>query len=132
MKNPVSFLTRFLLAVALSGCASIIGFPQKITYLSNAEVEKLSLDKLCQAKNLFPKKVRPALQKKGVFDKSELDLIMRRRIQLGMSEEGLLCSWGKPKDVNTSVGAWGVHKQYVYGLGLYVYIKKGKVTSWQD
>lgn len=63
----------------------------------------------------------------------ELQAIENRQIFIGMSEEALLLSWGNPSDINSSTGAWGVHKQYVYGdFGPYVYVENGKVTSWQD
>ena len=49
-----------------------------------------------------------------------------------MSEAALLKSWGKPQDINTSVGNWGVHKQYCYENYKYVYVENGYVTSWQN
>ena len=59
-------------------------------------------------------------------------------VYIGMSEEHLIISWGKPSDINSSVGSWGVHKQYVYGTysayssPRYVYVENGFVTSWQN
>jgi hypothetical protein len=61
----------------------------------------------------------------------EAALVRERKLRLGMSEAGLMCSWGDPSSVNRSVGSWGVHKQFVYGR-VYVYVENGKVTSWQD
>jgi hypothetical protein len=58
-------------------------------------------------------------------------LVSANRIGLGMSEPALLCSWGNPNSINRSVGAWGVHKQYVY-QNANVYVENGQVTSWQD
>ena len=40
-------------------------------------------------------------------------------------------SWGKPDDINRSVGPWGVHEQWVYGYK-YLYFEDGSLTSWQD
>ena len=62
---------------------------------------------------------------------SEVAVVRVEKVQLGMSEAALLCSWGRPERVNRSVGSWGEHKQYIYG-GRYVYVENGKVTSWQD
>ena len=66
---------------------------------------------------------------------SELELILDKKIALGMSEKALLLSWGNPDLENQSVGSWGVHKQFVYELGRgradHVYVENGKVTSWQ-
>jgi hypothetical protein len=59
--------------------------------------------------------------------------IENSKISLGMTEEQLIASWGRPRDINTTTGSFGVHKQYVYGdFGPYVYVEDGKVTGWQD
>jgi hypothetical protein len=68
---------------------------------------------------------------RSVVPASEVALVRAEKIQLGMSEAALLCSWGRPQSVNRSVGVWGEHKQYIYGR-VYVYVENGKVTSWQD
>lgn len=57
--------------------------------------------------------------------------IFEERIWIGMTKEMLLESWGKPDDINRSVGSWGVHEQCIY-TNAYVYIENGVVTSWQD
>lgn len=58
------------------------------------------------------------------------ELILKQQIAIGMPEGALIESWGKPRDINESVGAWGVHKQYVY-RSAYVYVENGEITSWQ-
>ena len=64
--------------------------------------------------------------------------ILEGKIFIGMSEAALIASWGRPNDINSSVGSWGVHKQYVYGTyssyssPRYVYVENGFVTSWQN
>lgn len=64
--------------------------------------------------------------------------IADNQIYLGMKEEHLIASWGKPHDINSSVGTWGIHKQYVYGSysayssPQYVYVENGEVVSWQS
>jgi hypothetical protein len=63
---------------------------------------------------------------------SEVALVKAQKIQLGMSETALLCSWGRPQKVNRTVNASGEHKQYVYGSNTYVYVENGKIDSWQD
>lgn len=66
------------------------------------------------------------------LSKWEKKLVKNGEITLGMSEKALVCSWGKADHINKSVGPWGVHKQWVYGNGQYVYTENGKVTSWQQ
>lgn len=50
---------------------------------------------------------------------------------IGMSKAALIDSIGNPEKINKTVGSWGVHEQYVYGNGLYIYIENGIVTSYQ-
>lgn len=59
-------------------------------------------------------------------------LVYEKKIQIGMTEEMVLDSWGVPDDINRTVGSWGVHEQWVYGLGQYLYFENGKLTGWQD
>lgn len=65
------------------------------------------------------------------------DIIVSRisagKISLGMTKEQVIASWGKPDDINRSVGSWGVHEQWVYGNPYrnYLYFENGILTSWQ-
>lgn len=71
------------------------------------------------------------LLERGAVTKREASSIREGKIYLGMSEIALNCAWGRPDTVNTSVGSWGVHKQYVYGDN-YAYVENGTVKSWQN
>ena len=53
-------------------------------------------------------------------------------IWIGMTEAMLLDSWGQPEDINTTVTRYVKRKQYVYGLGQYVYVENGVVDAWQN
>lgn len=55
----------------------------------------------------------------------------KKTVTLGMPEDLVYLSLGKPARVNRSVGRYGVHLQLVYG-GSYIYIRNGLVSSWQD
>lgn len=59
-------------------------------------------------------------------------IVGNKQIMIGMTKEMVLDSWGDPKDINRSVGSWGVHEQWVYGNNQYLYFENGKLTSWQD
>lgn len=61
----------------------------------------------------------------------KLERASKIKIGIGSSEQDVYAKFGKPSDINTSVGRWGVHKQLVYGTGLYIYIQNGQVSSWQ-
>lgn len=56
-----------------------------------------------------------------------MKLVLNEEIKVGMPEKLLMYSWGKPGKINSS--SYG-NKQYVYDNN-YVYVKDGKVVSWQ-
>lgn len=65
------------------------------------------------------------------FDEVSAKRIMKKEVWIGMNENMLLESWGKPLDVNTTVTANNTHKQYVYSNSRYVYTDNGIVTAIQ-
>lgn len=83
-------------------------------------------------------------QKIAKFPQKIQQLILAKKISLGMTKEQVRLSWGSPKDINRSAGSWGVHEQWVYGpysisnrsiyIGRdsYVYFENGILTGWQD
>jgi hypothetical protein len=50
---------------------------------------------------------------------------------IGMNREMATISLGSPKDINRTVGSWGVHEQWVYE-NRYLYFENGKLTSYQN
>ena len=57
-------------------------------------------------------------------------------VWLGMTDEMARASWGTPSSVNSSVGSWGRHEQWVYrhgeyGSANYLYFENGYLASWQ-
>jgi hypothetical protein len=50
---------------------------------------------------------------------------------IGMNREMATISLGSPKDMNRTVGSWGVHEQWVYE-NRYLYFENGKLTSYQN
>lgn len=50
---------------------------------------------------------------------------------IGMTADMALIALGEPKDINRTVGSWGIHEQWVYGKK-YFYFENGKMTSFQD
>jgi len=49
-----------------------------------------------------------------------------------MTKNMCLDSWGSPSDINKTIGSFGVHEQWVYGLGSYVYFENGVITTIQN
>jgi hypothetical protein len=58
--------------------------------------------------------------------------ILENKIRIGMTAEQVTLSWGKPRTINRSVGAWGVHEQWIYGGGTNLYFENDRLTSFQD
>jgi len=63
----------------------------------------------------------------------EADAISKGQIWIGMTKEQVAASWGRPYQVNKTVGSFGTHEQWVmheYG-NTYVYFENGICTSMQ-
>ena len=66
------------------------------------------------------------------------NLIVGKKIAVGMDSQDAARSWGEPTRINKSVGSYGVNEQWVYdtngdGIGdQYVYINNGKVSGAQS
>lgn len=73
---------------------------------------------------------------RDLLNDSDYQLVVQKRIRIGMTETGLLCSWGTPVEINRDVSAYGVSKQFVYSAGeydeIYVYVENGIIDGWQD
>lgn len=71
-----------------------------------------------------------------MFRRKISSAINQQQIMVGMTEEEVVRSWGKPSDINSSGGSHGSRDQYVYRRGnnetQYVYLKNGFVTSWSN
>jgi hypothetical protein len=59
-------------------------------------------------------------------------LISQGKVKLGFTKQMCIDSWGEPSDINKSSGSWGVHEQWVYGSGNYLYFENGVLTSIQN
>lgn len=69
----------------------------------------------------------------SLWGKAIASRIMNGEIWLGMTSEMASESAGTPVDINTSVGAWGRHEQWIYERPeLYLYFENGVLTSWQN
>jgi len=122
----------------LAGCA---GSALQLSGMDAEELRTVSTDDLISAigtKSFRTEAMLTEAMRRKLFTYDELSLVRKRQITVGISETALLASWGPPAQVNRSVSAYGVNKQYVYGAYTeygspkFVYVDDGKVTSWQD
>lgn len=56
--------------------------------------------------------------------------VIDKRDHLGMTDEQVRVSIGKPQKINESGGTWGTHQQWVYG-STYLYFENGILRSYQ-
>lgn len=134
----VKKLSFTIFVIVIASCA---GSPARIGMMSPQELKSENSFNLCNAyANWGSDNVKAELIRRGEIPEDEWSLIEQKEIRIGMSELGLVCSWGRPSidgNVNESVGSWGVDKQWVYRAcsscsAQYVYTKNGKVSSWQN
>jgi len=52
-------------------------------------------------------------------------------VRLGYTPDELRCARGTPRDINRSVGRYGVREQWVYRAQNF-YFEDGVLSSWQD
>lgn len=77
------------------------------------------------------------LIRRGKVRKQNAETILKRQIQIGMSECEVIASWGWPRDQNRSHYAFGTHNQMIWRAydtapATYVYTEDHVVTSWQE
>lgn len=63
--------------------------------------------------------------------------VMKHRIYIGMREQDLIRSWGRPNKINTTKSSSGSSEQWIYrnpGIGndTYVYLQDGVVSTIQS
>ena len=137
-KTMLRKLSIMSLIIFLGGCA---GSPASIGMKSPEELRAENSYNLCNA-YAFSKseKAKAELKRRNAIPDDEWPVIEQKKIRMGMSELGLVCSWGNPSlygTINKSVTRYGERKQWVYRScssckGQYVYTENGKVTSLQN
>lgn len=55
-------------------------------------------------------------------------------VKIGMTSKDVIkkTSWGKPQSINKTTNQYGVHEQWIYGDGNYLYFENGRLTSIQN
>lgn len=85
-----------------------------------------------EREKLLEKKEKRLIYLTEKFGRQNALKIIDNKISLGMTKEMVRESWGGPKDINRTVGSWGIHEQWVYHGNSYLYFEDGILTSWQD
>ena len=148
MRNVIRLQARLAIqigiVIAITGCTGMeyVGFGNSnLAKMSPEELKSQGSTDLCKSyANSRDQEVRAEILRREEIPERDWIAISAKKIQIGMSELGLICSWGTPGiwgDINTSTGRWGTHRQWVYRScdmcdATYVYTENGKVTSWSD
>ena len=66
------------------------------------------------------------------WDKSIIEAIKQHKITIGMTNDQVQLSWGKPKKVNRTVTSQGVREQWIYSKEKYLYLDNNKLTAIQE
>lgn len=105
------------------------------TPLPSPEVQARWAEEAAEERRLYAAK-RAEKIKSYNWDSKITDAVINRNVILGMTKEQVIVSWGgrpNDKDINRSVGSWGVHEQWIYeARGIYLYFENGILTSFQD
>ena len=92
---------------------------------AEAEAAKREAERIAKMKPI------ERIMEKFGCDKETATLIHQRRVRIGMTAEQCRAAWGRPNDINRSVGLYGVHEQWCYD-GSYLYFDDGILTSYQN
>ena len=66
------------------------------------------------------------------YGKRNALLILENAVQIGFTKEMCVEAWGEPYDINRTVTKNGVHEQWVYDIGRYLYFDGNILTAIQD
>lgn len=70
--------------------------------------------------------------KSSGFSSEEKRSVSKGEVHIGMSVQAAEAAWGRPKSVNRTTDASGVREQWVYGDGNYLYMRNGRLESFQN
>jgi hypothetical protein len=89
------------------------------------------LSSFCDNRNVFtPKQVEKLKNKFGV---NTFNLLVNRKIKIGMTKEMVRWALGEPDRINNNINAGGKHEQWVYNSdGSYYYFDNGILTTIQN
>lgn len=99
-----------------------------IEHFKTAKQKENDIKKIKLRETLSAQKKEEILKKYGKYWG---EIIAENKVKIGMTTEMVIASWGKPTDINRSIGSWGKHEQWIYN-GSYLYFEDGVLTAWQD
>lgn len=101
----------------------------KVKKQEQKELKRLEYERKLKLKEAEYAKLEKEYIKK--YGQKTYDKLKQGYYWIGMNREMATISLGSPKDINRTVGSWGVHEQWVYD-DTYLYFENGKLTSYQN
>ena len=97
------------------------------------ELNRIEAEKKAQEEAERIAKEKAEEEKRAMEEAEEKARKKSQGVSIGMSKQDVLDSnWGKPDHINTTTTRYGVHEQWVYGGGNYLYFENGILTSIQN
>ena len=113
-------------ATAKSICEQAIKEQEAARKKAEAEAAKREAERRAKMS-----KIERIMEKYGC-DEDVATCISRGQVRIGMTDDQCRAAWGRPRDINRSTGTWGVHEQWCYGSGNYLYMENGILRSIQN
>ena len=66
------------------------------------------------------------------YGQSNVNLARQGKVKIGWNKELCIEAWGKPRSVNKTTTAYGVHEQWAYSTSRYLYFDDGILTAIQE
>lgn len=112
-------------------------FINKQDYIKQKELEKLQYterERLLAEEKARKEKERLEFEKMIINKYGEYygNLIIKKQVVIGMSDEMCRYAWGTPQSVNTTIVEGLRHEQWVYSLYSYLYFDNGILTAIQN
>jgi len=117
-------------------CAgSYCGYVNSSWVESNLKIDRFVRIKKLENENEYLEKKKTELSAREYqylkkYGKNTYTKLKKGLYWVGMTKEMAKISLGNPKDINKTVGSWGVHEQWVYD-NIYLYFENGKLASYQ-
>lgn len=103
---------------------------EKSAYEAKVEAERIARAEESKAKKEeYDKRVADLTKRFGAADAKD---ILAGYVKIGWDKERCIEAWGYPDKINKDTGAWGVHEQWVYRSGSYLYFDNGKLSAIQN
>lgn len=91
----------------------------------NLEIEEEKQRMEQEERDRIPNMIKKYGEEKG-------KIIGKKKVKIGFTQQMCIDSWGKPKSINKTTTGYGVHEQWVYASGNYLFFENGILSAIQN